>query len=62
MIVMPLSQSVADLASAPTRALASARVSPAARKRRNSSRLGLTRRASLVEIPAFRAHAYAVGR
>jgi hypothetical protein len=56
-IWMPLSQSVAERASAPTLAAASRRVSPSARRCRNSSRRGLTLRASLVKIPAFRAQA-----
>ena len=57
MIMIPLSQSVADRASALTFALACARARPWARKRRNTSRQGLTLRASLVEMPAFRTHA-----
>ena len=55
MIVMPLSQSVADRASADP--LTASRVSPAARSRKNSSRRGLVLRASLVKIPTLCAQA-----
>jgi hypothetical protein len=50
-----LSQSVADRASAPTRAPACARVRLCARSRKNSSLRGTTLRAALVETPTLRA-------